>query len=256
MRGEFIDTGGVRIYCYAAGSRGAGLPLLLLTGPPFNSALWEPLLRELPSGHRTLVVDPLGTGRSDPPLPGRASPSDHATALCTLLRTMGITRLAVAAHGTGAAIAAAMLQQHPDCVDRVALLAPVLDGHIVGGGAARLSAFAPELIIAARLRAAVTSAYADRERGARSAAALLHSGLRHWATHAAAFAAPAPYSPAWPAPTLVVSGTDDPVAAHDRSAALAAHLGAQFVSIPGAAHALPEEFPGTLAPHLATWLAA
>jgi pimeloyl-ACP methyl ester carboxylesterase len=32
MRGEFIDLGGVRLYCYAFGERGAGAPIVLIHG--------------------------------------------------------------------------------------------------------------------------------------------------------------------------------------------------------------------------------
>jgi len=31
MRGEFLDINGVRLYYYAAGSRGAGEPIVFLT---------------------------------------------------------------------------------------------------------------------------------------------------------------------------------------------------------------------------------
>ena len=32
MRGEFVDVGGTRLYYYAAGTRGAGEPIVLIHG--------------------------------------------------------------------------------------------------------------------------------------------------------------------------------------------------------------------------------
>ena len=67
MRGEFVDLSGVRVYCYAFGSRGAGEPIVLVHGAFTSSHLWQDLLPRLPKGHRVLVLDLLGHGRSDPP---------------------------------------------------------------------------------------------------------------------------------------------------------------------------------------------
>ena len=44
MRGEFVDLGGVRLYCYAFGSRGAGDPIVLVHGAFTSSHLWQDVL--------------------------------------------------------------------------------------------------------------------------------------------------------------------------------------------------------------------
>ena len=68
MRGEFVDVGGARLYYYAAGSRGAGEPIVLIHGFPTSSHLWRDVVPLLPTGRRVVVLDLLGYGRSDPPM--------------------------------------------------------------------------------------------------------------------------------------------------------------------------------------------
>ena len=67
MRGEFIDVNGARLYYYAAGSRGVGEPVVFLHGFPTSSHLWTEVVPLVPKGHRVVVVDLLGYGRSDRP---------------------------------------------------------------------------------------------------------------------------------------------------------------------------------------------
>ena len=67
MRGEFLDLGGHQLYYYAAGTRGAGEPVLFLHGFPASSHLWGSVVRAMPGGHRLIVLDQLGYGRSDRP---------------------------------------------------------------------------------------------------------------------------------------------------------------------------------------------
>ena len=71
MRGEFLDLSGARIYYYAAGTRGAGDPVVLIHGFPTSSHLWNDVVPLMPAGHRIVVVDLLGYGRSDRPLSRR-----------------------------------------------------------------------------------------------------------------------------------------------------------------------------------------
>lgn len=56
MRGEFVDLGGVRLYCYAFGERGGGAPLVLIHGAFTSSHLWQDVLPRLPKGHRSSAL--------------------------------------------------------------------------------------------------------------------------------------------------------------------------------------------------------
>ena len=57
MRGEFLDVGGARLYCYAAGSRGAGEPIVLLHGFPTSSHLWSRVVPLRAGGALQLPAD-------------------------------------------------------------------------------------------------------------------------------------------------------------------------------------------------------
>ncbi len=256
MRGEFVDLNGQRLYYYAAGTRGQGVPLLLLAGPPFGAGLWAPLLRWLPPGHRTVVVDPLGCGHSDPPSAEQRSPTAHATILWALLQQFGIQRIAIAAHGTGAAIVLAMLAQHPGGIDRVAFIAPITDGRFLGDTAARLGRMLPAPLAQAALTRAVTDAWADPLRGARAAAACVRMGSARWAEHASTFAAAVSLAEPMPPNPVVIVGDGDPLVPMDRAEAFAARIAAPCIRMAGARHALPDEFPTGLAVPLSAWLAS
>ena len=78
MRGEFVDVGGARIYYYATGTRGAGEPVVLIHGFPTSSHLWRDVAPLIPEGHRVVVIDLLGYGRSDPPNGRDLSIKGHA----------------------------------------------------------------------------------------------------------------------------------------------------------------------------------
>ena len=67
MRGEFIDVNGARLYYYAAGTRGIGEPVVFLHGFPTSSHFWTEVVPLVPKGHRVVVVDLFGYGRSDRP---------------------------------------------------------------------------------------------------------------------------------------------------------------------------------------------
>ena len=126
MRGEFVDLGGVRLYCYAFGSRGAGDPIVLVHGAFTSSHLWQDVLPRLPKGHRVLVLDLLGHGRSDPPRRASMTVAAHANRLALLLGVMGVGKATLVGHGMGAAICARVAQEHPDRVAGLTLVNPSL----------------------------------------------------------------------------------------------------------------------------------
>jgi pimeloyl-ACP methyl ester carboxylesterase len=122
MRGEFLDVGGARLYCYAAGSRGAGEPVVLLHGFPTSSHLWSRVVPLLPAGHRVIVLDLLGYGRSDRPLGRDVSIRGHAERVIAALDMLGINYACVAGHDVGGGIAMAMAARWPQRVSRLCLV--------------------------------------------------------------------------------------------------------------------------------------
>ena len=90
VRGEFIDLDGARLYYYAAGTRGAGEPVVFLHGFPTSGHLWSDVIPLMPAGHRLVVLDLLGYGRSDPPDGRPLTLRAHAERVVALLDALGI----------------------------------------------------------------------------------------------------------------------------------------------------------------------
>ncbi len=129
MRGEFVDLDDTRLYCFAAGERGAGEPIVLLHGAFSSSHMWRDLTARLPKGHRVLVIDLLGHGRSDRPAQADYALMAHATRVTALLDQLGVEPACLVGHGLGAAIAAQIALHEPERVTRLQLCNPC---HIVG----------------------------------------------------------------------------------------------------------------------------
>ncbi len=160
MRGEFIDLGGERLYYYAAGTRGAGDPLILVHGFPTSSHLWSDVVPLLPRGRRIVVLDLLGFGRSDAPAAGDYSLTAHARRLEALMDALGISRAAVAGHHLGGGVAQALAVSAPGRVTHLALLDPIGLDATATGTMALIRAFLPlsRLIPATTIHRAVSAA--------------------------------------------------------------------------------------------------
>jgi pimeloyl-ACP methyl ester carboxylesterase len=175
MRGEFIDLAGERIYYYAAGTRGLGDPIVLIHGFPTSSHVWIDVVAKLPAGHRVIVIDLLGFGRSDAPPDADYSVAGHAARVIRLLDALHIDRAVIAGHDIGGAIAASLAVSHADRVTGVALI----DSASTSGWFSRSHplagtrrAFLLKLPMSCWLpfaRRGIARQYADEERGHRSA---------------------------------------------------------------------------------------
>ncbi len=132
MRGEFIDLDDTRLYCFATGTRGAGEPIVLLHGAFTSSHIWRDLTSRLPKGHRVLVIDLLGHGRSDRPATADFGVRAHAARVTGVLDELGVEPACVVGHGLGAAIACAVAADAPHRVTRLLLCNPC---HLTAGAA-------------------------------------------------------------------------------------------------------------------------
>lgn len=126
MRGEFVDLEGQRLYCYAAGTRGAGAPIVLVHGAFTSSHLWREVVPRLPDGHRVLVLDLLGHGRSDLPADAAYDIAAHSARLRALLDVLGVEPACLVGHGLGAAIVCDVAQRAPERVRHLVLANPCL----------------------------------------------------------------------------------------------------------------------------------
>ena len=284
MRGEFVDLDGVRVYCYAFGSRGAGEPIVLVHGAFTSSHLWQDVLPRLPKGHRVLVLDLLGHGRSDPPT-ARApmTIAAHARRLAQLLDVMGVPLTSLVGHGMGAAVCALVAQQNPERIARLALVNPTMlaatpDDAIMSHRIARIAWLVPLWRhlspgwLASALHSALLPSYAQRDIGARALDLYLKSfrtrdgrdaacaqldALRASRSDTIAALQPGVLR----CPVTLAVGVLDPLLSPSRTdrlirALTSATNGALTVQrLPGVAHVAPEEAPdrlGTLVAELLT----
>jgi haloacetate dehalogenase len=120
---RWVDTGETTVHCRLGGE---GPPLLLLHGFPQSHVMWHGLAPRLAARFTVVAADLRGYGDSAKPTGG----PPHATyAKRTLARDMvrlmaqlGFDRFHLAAHDRGARVAHRLALDHPDALDRLALL--------------------------------------------------------------------------------------------------------------------------------------
>lgn len=122
MRGEFLDLSGARLYYYAAGTRGAGVPVVFVHGFPTSGHLWADVVPLMPAGHRIVVLDLLGYGRSDRPLTRTLDVRAHAERIVELLDELRIPQACLVGHGIGGGIVQSVAVRHPERVSHLALV--------------------------------------------------------------------------------------------------------------------------------------
>ncbi|AJF69084.1 3-oxoadipate enol-lactonase [Streptomyces vietnamensis] len=225
----------------------ATAPVLLL-GPSLgtSTALWDAVAPELSATHRVIRWDLPGHGRSPSSLIGPgATVADLARLVLDLADSLGVDRFSYAGVSLGGAVGLQLAAQHPERIDRLAVLCS--SAHFDGSamwqdraetvrreGLEKLAATAnarwftpgftvPELVEDHRS--------ADPEAYAACCDALAAFDLRDRLREITA-------------PTLVVAGREDPATppAHLREIADAVP-GAALTEIPGASHLAPAEQP-------------
>lgn len=120
---HLIDVGDSVVALSTAGS---GPPLLLLHGYPQTRACWHRIAPALAERHTVVAADLRGYGASSKPPggPGHAAYSKRAMAadLVGAMARLGHARFAVAGHDRGGRVAHRMALDHPEVVERAAVL--------------------------------------------------------------------------------------------------------------------------------------
>jgi pimeloyl-ACP methyl ester carboxylesterase len=264
MRGEFLDVDGARIYYYAAGSRGAGEPVVLVHGFPTSGHLWNDVVPLIPDGHRVVVIDLLGFGRSDPP---GANPVDlraHSERLVRVLDQLGINFACVVGHDVGGGIAQCLAIRHPHRVSRMCLI----DSVAFDAWPARevkiaramlpLTRHLPASWVVSVVRADLLRGYQDAERGEHAIDLYLRpfstsSGRDALVAHLSALDCAETQTLATRlsqvvCPVALLWGERDPFLPISLGRRLAGAIpGSTLEVISGARHFLPEESPGQVA---------
>jgi pimeloyl-ACP methyl ester carboxylesterase len=271
VRGEFIDLGGARLYYYAAGTRGAGEPIVLLHGFPTSGHVWSSVVPLLPAGHRVVVLDMLGYGRSDPPAARSVDIKSHADRLIAVLDFLGINFACVVGHDLGGGVAQSAAIRYPHRVSKLCLVNSVGFGEWPTRGVklARamlpLTRHLPSSWILSVVRAELLRGYVDHDRGSHDIDLYLRpfadsDGRDALMAHLLALdgtetAALVPRLKDVVAPTAIVWGADDPFLPVSLGEQLRAAIPASTLDvIPGARHFVPEESSHRVAAVVATLL--
>ena len=177
-----IATGETTLFVQASGS---GPPLLLLHGFPQTHLMWRDVLPFLAGAFTVVCPDLRGYGASGCP----ASSSDHAPYskramaqdLVTVMARLGFRRFAVAGHDRGGRVAYRMAIDHPESVEKLAVLDVLPTETAWSRADARLAmAFWPWSLLAqpAPMPERILQAAAE---------ALVDNALTHWGTPATVF---------------------------------------------------------------------
>ena len=272
MRGEFLDLRGARIYYYAAGTRGAGEPVIFVHGFPTSSHLWKDVVPLMPAGHRIVVVDLLGYGRSDRPNGRDLSLRGHADRLLEVMDVLGINYACVVGHDLGGGVAQTLAIRSPARVSRLCLVDTVaFDAWPVrevklARAMLPLTRHLPPTWLLSMLRTDLARGYAETDHGARSidqyvlpfsSADGRDAFMEHLlALDSADTTALTPRLKDIVSPTAIVWGAHDPFLPTDVARRLHEQIpGSTLDILPDARHFLPEDAPEKVAGVVAGLLA-
>jgi haloacetate dehalogenase len=118
-----IDTGETTIFACRSGT---GPPVLLLHGFPQTHLMWRAVAPDLARDFTVVCADLRGYGRSGCPdsAPDHAPYAKRAMArdMVVVMERLGFPRFAVAGHDRGGRVAYRLALDHPDRIDRLAVL--------------------------------------------------------------------------------------------------------------------------------------
>ena len=247
IRRHYLDGTWGQVHLTEAG---AGPPLVLLHQSPLSGGMFLPSLKSLAvAGFRAIALDMPGYGASDPP-PGRQSVEAHAEALVGILDALGLDRVHLLGHHTGASIAAAFAARHGERLDRLVLngLALLNEDERAFFAGFKFSAIAPRadgghLVDAWQQRLKATPGWTDIAAMHRHVVTMLANPDRYFWAFEAVFAHDLAADLVRIAvPTLVLTNSgDDLFAASTRAAASRPEWA--FISLEGGTHDIVDEQP-------------
>ena len=119
--------------------QGQGSPVLFLHGIPSYSFLWRDVLPLVTQDHRAVAPDLPGFGFSEKNAGWDYSVRSQADAIESLLRQLGIDRVAIVCHDFGALVAAELISRASQAVTRLIVLNTSIRRDSWGGGSSPLS---------------------------------------------------------------------------------------------------------------------
>jgi proline iminopeptidase len=104
---------------------GDGPPLVFVSGWAMSCECWRPAVALLKQGHRCLIYDSRGVGRSQPvSAHANFSIEDHAEDLHAIMEAAGLFDAVTAGHEIGSLVAAAVADRHPQDVRSLIVVSP------------------------------------------------------------------------------------------------------------------------------------
>lgn len=217
IRKDYVDTPGGQVHLRRVGE---GRPILLLHQSPSSGAMWEPVFPYLAdAGYCAIAPDLPGHGNSFRPQepPGIA---DYADCMVAAIDALGLERVDLVGHHTGALVAAQIAAEFPHRVRKLALWGLAIYVDALRASRERLKNELPPRYDAeggefasfwARQRVLAGDAF-SAELGVRALIEMLHTGSArpwgHWAGQRCdreAVLAKVPH------PALVMGGERDPL---------------------------------------------
>lgn len=102
--------------------RADGPALILSPGLGGSAAYWAPNLDALAAGHRLILYDHRGTGRSDRALPAGLGVDDMADDVIALMDGLGLASAGLIGHAAGGVIGLSIAARFPDRLDRLVIV--------------------------------------------------------------------------------------------------------------------------------------
>jgi len=119
---------------------GAGRPVVLVHGHPFDRSMWGPQVAALAAaGHRVIVPDLRGYGRSTV-VPGKTPFATFAADIAALLDHLGVERFALGGVSMGGQIVMECYRQFPERIDALVLSDTTARGDTPEGRRVRIAA--------------------------------------------------------------------------------------------------------------------
>lgn len=116
---RFVEVDGLRLHYTEQGS---GEPVLFLHGWPTSSYLWRNVMPAVAEERRAIALDMPGYGASEKPLDASYSFRFFERAVDGFLDALGIGRTGLVVHDVGGPIGLYWASQHPERLERLALL--------------------------------------------------------------------------------------------------------------------------------------
>jgi pimeloyl-ACP methyl ester carboxylesterase len=118
---RFYQVGDVKLHVR---DEGKGAVIVLLHDAMSSLQAWDPWMKELVGSYRVIRVDEPGNGLSGSYPAGDYTPERVLATLTRLIEGLGLQHITLVGNGMGGFYAARFAAEHPDQVERLALLAP------------------------------------------------------------------------------------------------------------------------------------